>query len=251
MKPRIDTLGTVCVRSTAFPMAQRLPAQTKRFALLVYLAVDHPGLPVRRDRLLALLWPDLGDLEAHRALRQALYQLRRALGDEAIVSQGSSSIQLPTEAVDCDAQQLKRALGRHRSRVAVDLYRGDFLPGFHVPECPDFERWMEIEREAFRSQTAMAACGLAQRAAAANRVATGIHYARRAVEIGPYCELCWQCLIRLLVAFGDGAGASLTYARMCERFSEDLGLAPSRATTALLGQLGIAALQEPYGAPAG
>src|SRR5512140_1581599 len=49
-------------------------------ALLVCLAVeaDHPH---RRDTLLGLLWPDRSEEIARHNLRQALFNLRQALGD--------------------------------------------------------------------------------------------------------------------------------------------------------------------------
>ena len=60
-------------------------AQPKRLALLAYLALMSGRGPVRRDVLLALFWPELGDEEARRALRQALHHLRRIVGEDVVL----------------------------------------------------------------------------------------------------------------------------------------------------------------------
>ena len=49
-------------------------------ALLAYLAVESER-PHRREKLVALLWPDQSEERARASLSQALYNLRRVLGD--------------------------------------------------------------------------------------------------------------------------------------------------------------------------
>ena len=60
-----------------------LLAQPKRAALVVYLALSSRTGVVRRDRLLALFWPDADEAHARRALNQALHYLRGVLGAAA------------------------------------------------------------------------------------------------------------------------------------------------------------------------
>ncbi len=55
-----------------------LPRQRRTRAVLAILALAAPA-PVRRDRLIALLWPRRGPEQARASLRQALYELRVAL----------------------------------------------------------------------------------------------------------------------------------------------------------------------------
>src|SRR5689334_8694169 len=76
-------------------------AQPKRVALLAYLALESVTRPVRRDALVALFWPELTEEEARRALRQALYHMRRLVGDEVIVATGEE-LSLEEGALHCD-----------------------------------------------------------------------------------------------------------------------------------------------------
>ena len=62
-------------------------ALRQRIALLALLAVEHPR-PVSRDKLVADLWPESGADEARHLLRDSLYILRSALGDDSVLATG-------------------------------------------------------------------------------------------------------------------------------------------------------------------
>src|SRR4051812_31954333 len=85
-------LGTIEIRGQSGDSESLGRIQPKRTALLAYLALA--GGAVRRDILLASLWPDLDDVQARRALNQAVFHLRRALGENAIESVGTESLAL-------------------------------------------------------------------------------------------------------------------------------------------------------------
>src|SRR5512137_1415086 len=76
-------------------------------ALLAYLAVE-ADRPHSRDELIGLLWPEQPDATARANLRQALANLRNAIGDRAsdapFLSTTSDSIQFQrTEQCSIDA----------------------------------------------------------------------------------------------------------------------------------------------------
>ena len=81
VETELYTFGRVRLDTATVPGS---PAQPKRLALLTYLLVATPRAPRRRDALLALFWPELGEAEARRALRQALTYLRHTVGDDLI-----------------------------------------------------------------------------------------------------------------------------------------------------------------------
>ena len=56
-------------------------AQPRRLPVLALLArAGRPG--ITREKILMLLWPDEPEERARRSLNQAVYSLRRDLGDE-------------------------------------------------------------------------------------------------------------------------------------------------------------------------
>ena len=61
--------------------------QRRRLAFLAILALEHPRA-VGRDKLIAWLWPDTDTERARHLLRDSLYLLRNALGEDALSSVG-------------------------------------------------------------------------------------------------------------------------------------------------------------------
>ena len=56
-----------------------IPSSLKARSLLAYLILRHDG-PVSRDLLAGTFWPEQPDARARRALSQALWRIRSALG---------------------------------------------------------------------------------------------------------------------------------------------------------------------------
>src|SRR6478672_12720544 len=102
------TLGRVRLSSDDGSDSATTGAQPKRLALLAYLALETTTGPVRRDALLALFWPELGDEEGRRALRQGLHHLRRVVGD-VFLGEGDE-LRVRPGALECDAVELERLL---------------------------------------------------------------------------------------------------------------------------------------------
>src|SRR5262245_17539109 len=63
-----------------------LPKQKLRFALLVYLAMERSA---PREKVLALLWPEVDEDRARARLKQTIFELRQAFGTSCIESKGS------------------------------------------------------------------------------------------------------------------------------------------------------------------
>jgi hypothetical protein len=75
---RLRLLGLPSIEQRGQPIA--LPA--KAIALLAYLALTQPTSP--RSRLIGLLWPESGDEAGRKNLRNLLWTIHKALGEEAI-----------------------------------------------------------------------------------------------------------------------------------------------------------------------
>lgn len=209
------------------------PGQPKRIALLAYLAVTGADAGRRRDELLALFWPELGDEEARRALRQALHYLRRVLGPEVIVGEGEE-VTIPRDALRCDAVSFEQLAQSGDAEAALALYQGDFLQGFHVAEvAPEFEEWIDRTRSRLRRRAAAVAwlaSGSAERAGDATRA---VERARRACDLELDAEAGWRKLMRLQERLGDRAGALRAYAELSGHLARELGVQPSPETVAV------------------
>lgn len=229
----LQVLGTLDLRDGAGREIGRVLAQPKRLALLAYLAVTHTTQ--QRESLLALFWPELDEEHARLALRQSVHFLRTALGTEAISSRSGEELALGSAVLRCDALEFERALNDARLVDALDLYRGDFLTGFHVSDVsPEFEQWLERERQRLRSRAARAAWTLTEQAERASNGVEAAHRARQAVQFAPDDEAGFRRLVSLLDRLGDRNGALRAYEQFARRLRSEFEVEPAAETRALI-----------------
>lgn len=236
--PLLRTLGSTAVSTPNGRGEQHLDVQPRRLALLVYLARGRQGHPIRRDELLALFWPEADDLHGRGLLRQALTAFRKQLGADTIETRSEEEVGIAAGGLACDATQFDGACRACRWEEACALYRGSFLAGFHASGVsPDFEQWVDAERDALRRAAAKAAWAMSKLRRDAGAGADAIHWARRAVDLEPESEVGTRQLITLLEAHGDRAGAMEVYAALARRLATDFGSAPAPETRALINQI--------------
>src|SRR5262245_8103538 len=137
----LDLLGGFQARlELGTPIA--LPAR-KTTALLAYLAMP-AGQAHPREKLAALLWGDTEGSRARSAVRQVLFQLRRALSPADALRIEGETVALDPTAVHVDVAAFECAMA-DGTPAALDrglaLYRGDLLAGLTLQE-PLFEEWL-------------------------------------------------------------------------------------------------------------
>ena len=222
-----------------------LLAQPKRAALLAYLALGARTGLVRRDRLLALFWPDADEMHARRALNQALHHLRGVLGADVLVTRGDDEVGLDRTRFTCDVLRIRDLLADDRPEEALACYRGELLSGFHAHASNDFGDWLERERLALGEEMTTAARTLSTRARAIGNVPAALHWARRALDLAPLDESCAQQLIDTLMQDGNAAAAHVEFNRFAQRMRRELDIEPSPKTAALLEHAAVAAPTSP------
>src|SRR4051812_33400069 len=117
---RVRLLGELQAEAEGEPIA--MPPGRRAWALLGWLAL-HPGEHARGS-VAARFWPDVLDSSARASLRSALWELRRALGDDDALAAGRDRIALRCET-DLAAFDAFVAAGRLEGAVA--LPRGPLL----------------------------------------------------------------------------------------------------------------------------
>lgn len=234
----LRTLGPVNLRGpTDDAPLREIVRQPKRLALLAYLAVATPPGQHRRDHLVGLLWPDMAPERARAALRRALYFLRQRLGDGVLVGKGADLVGVDGSRLWCDAAALDRRVAADRLEAALELYRGELLPGLRVDGAPGFERWLDRRRRELREAASGAAVSLAARARAADDPAEEADWLERAVEIAPEREPVLRDLLRALARSGDRGRALETYRRWRRGRERELGISPSAGTRELADRI--------------
>ena len=206
-------------------------AQRHRIALLTLLACS-PGSGLSRDKLIALLWPESGTERARNLLNVSVYELRKALGDDAILSVGDE-LRLNGEVVASDIAEFTSALEREDHAAAVALYRGPFLDGFFVDDAPELERWTERERTRLADVYGHALEALAGSARLRRDFRGAAEWWGRRAAHDPYDSRVALELMQALDAAGHRAGA-LQHASIHERLlQQELGMPAAPAVRAL------------------
>jgi DNA-binding SARP family transcriptional activator len=200
----LRVLGGAGMQGPAGPVGGRA-AQRRRLALLALLALS-PGRSLSRDKLTGYLWPEHGDEQARRLLTVSVYEIRRALGEEALRTNGDEVV-LGTAAVRVDAIEFRLAVDLDEWDRAVALYSGPFLDGFFVADAPEFERWVDAEREHLARQFRVALERLAEQRERCGDAPGAVDAWRRLAAEDPFCGRVAVGLMRALESAGDRAGA--------------------------------------------
>lgn len=234
---RLRVLGSVELCADDGRELQTVLAQPKRTALLAYLAAASPIGFHRRDRLLALFWPEQDDAHARGALNAAVRFLRREMGNVGIASRGSDEIGIDASVCWSDVAAFRGEVDAGRYDEALSLYRGDLLDGFFVDGDPAFEQWLERTRAHLRSEAARCARALAEQRERDQNFTTAVSCARRAVELSDADERVVRQLLELLERLGDRAGALLAYEAFARRLAAEFEAEPAAETRALIARI--------------
>ncbi len=234
---RFRMLGTVDLRDEQDRELRAVLRRPKLLALLGYLAAARPAGFHRRDSLVALFWPELDNTHARNSLRQAMHALRNGLGPDLVVARGDEELGLSEEALWCDVCDFVAALEGGEAERALELYRGALLNGLHAPDAPEFERWLDEEREYLRRRACEAAQRLADDAAVVGDPIRAARWARRLTELSPFDETAVRRLIEFLDRAGDGAAAVRAYEEFGRRLGRDLEVQPSAVTQELVAAI--------------
>ena len=111
----------------------------KTLALLAYLSVQTQSQS--RDELTELLYPELDRTRAKADFRQVLSSLRRAIGEEYIISDRFSISLNLSNGISIDVLRFREFITNKNYKEAIDLYNNEFLSGFYLNENYQFEEW--------------------------------------------------------------------------------------------------------------
>jgi predicted ATPase/DNA-binding SARP family transcriptional activator len=204
--------------------------------LLYYLAA-RADEPVARTRLISLLWQDSDEQEGRNSLSTSLSRLRRALPNVPIVASGDTLVWRAQPDTSTDLAEF-RQLSRPGATApdlaaAAALWRGPFLEGFDLRDCPDWEDWLALERAAWQQHVLDTLERAADAEAAARDWPAALGHARRALAIDPLQERFHRQVMRFSEQAGDRAAALAHYRLTRQRLSDELGVEPDPETQRL------------------
>ena len=202
-------------------------ARRKPLALLAVVAASGER-GVERDGIATMLWPELDEMHARRALSQTLYALRRELGDDVLRDTPRLIVDPTKLASDAaEFQALARPGGTRRDlERAAALYTGPYLDGVYFAGCAEFEHWAEMARAVHAAAYLGVLREIARLAAAAGDGPRAIEWLERAAHEFPLDSDVAAALAR---AYADAGRHGQAFAFLNAHFAAlqaELGSAP-------------------------
>ena len=217
------------------------PLRRKPLALLTYLARRSPQ-SISRTELATLFWGERGEERARQSLRQALLELKQALGDQIDID--AESVRLAPSAVELDIVSFERDLADGRVQEAAQRWTGDFLEGADDIGGDGFLRWIENERVALRQQLRAALTRLIGDAELRGDWNSAAAWAQRWAAALPFEEEPHRRLIETLRMGGRSAEALKAHGAYLTRVRASRDIEPSEEFLQLAGDLADAARDE-------
>ncbi|MCL4266788.1 MAG: AAA family ATPase [Anaerolineae bacterium] len=228
---RISLLGSPQIEVDDTPIDSD---RRKAVALLAYLAVT--AVPHTRDTLATLFWPDSDQSRALAYLRRALWEVNNILGEGWLEAERDQIALRRGVDVWLDVAAFRALLAEGSSTAvnqAIDLYRGDFMAGFTLRDCPDFDEWQYLQAESLRREWGTALETLAGKLAGQGELETAVAYTRRWLTLDPLNETAHRQLMRLYTQSGRRSAAIRQYQQCAQRLQAELAVTPEPETVAL------------------
>ena len=218
----------------------------KAVALLAVLGVT--GRDQSRDRLATLLWPESDTTHARGSLRRTLSVTAAAVGEGLTISRAAVALRPGGMRVDvADFETLAARPDAASLERAARLYRDDFLAGFSLRECPEFEDWQSTVAGRLRQVLAGCLERLAAACAAAGEPDRALDHIRRWLSLDPMHEPAHQAMIRALAWTGQRSAAVRQYRELVGILDRELAVRPLPETTRLYDNLRAGRLEPPPG----
>ena len=207
----------------------KLATPRKSLQVIAYLLL-HRNVPVSREYLAFLLYPDDEEGAARTKLRATLSELPKILpppagryitiDTEKVAWNPEAGAWLDVAAFDAAASDPSRLA------EAIDLYRGDLLPEI-------YDEWLDVIRERYRNVYLRCLTDLVSEARRNANLPLALETARKVLAVDPWREDIVRRIIAMRYASGDRAGALREYADFSKRLQTEMGTDPMPETVAV------------------
>jgi DNA-binding SARP family transcriptional activator/TolB-like protein len=234
-KLSIATLGQLRLRCNDRDLAV---AGRRARALIGYLALSEADMETR-ERLVGLMWSETEEEKARASLRQALHELRRALGDAGFHGLAADKLAIRIDrsrvAVDLwDILEEAKAGRAHPLLLSTERPLQRLLEDLETLD-PAFRIWLLAKRQTLSDRVRLL-LETAMRASA-TPVSKREALARALMNLDPTHEEAARVLIRVRAEAGDIGAALGIYKALWDLLDEEYDVEPSKETQELIAAI--------------
>lgn len=185
---------------------------------LYYLCVKKS---VTREELIYLLWGDEDETTGKKKLRDAVYQVKRLLDKDMLITTGHTGIALnPDSRIEIDWD--------HVYDDSTDFRSGVFLEHFFIKNSYEFEEWVEGVREEYRQRISGKARESLVQAQKRGDIPQIQEYSNILIKNDPYNEDLYYEIMNMYAENGNYSMAIRLYYDLQKIFQEEMDMEPSQ-----------------------
>ena len=212
----------------------------KALGLLSFLAAER-NRNHSRAFIASLFWPDFDEPTARINLRQSLSILTKLFSNtpyapalvvnrEFIALHDHSQLRL-------DIQDLEHPENLDNPLMNESLLTGVFMAGYDLPDCEEFESWLEDKRNFYRSCQIKLLTQLLNHAQTKHKSDQVITLITKLLKIDPDNEALLCEAMQICADYGQPQLSLKLYEHFCQRMERDLGVTPNATSTHLYNQI--------------
>lgn len=208
---------------------------SKTAALAALLLLHRKG--IRRERLIAYLWPNSGEEASRYNLRYNLWQLKKAVGTDG---QGRSFLNIEKEycsvnfeydfwcdVLEAESGELLLHSGTERLQQVCESCSGDFFEGSYFNGCDDFNEFIILQRNNLENRRVKLLKRLADLYEESGNFPACLEVLTEILNVEPYDETTALKIMTIYTACGNRSAAIRYYKAFSSKLICNLGIQPS------------------------
>jgi LuxR family maltose regulon positive regulatory protein len=236
---QIRALGAALVAVDGKPITSAdWQTQTARNLFFLVLSKTEGWI---KDVLGEILWPDSSPAQLKLRFKNTIYRLRRALGEDVVVFDGTRYAFNWTLGYEYDVENFWEAIAQAEDaanvndqksayQAAIQIYQGEYLP--EVGEI-----WVLPERERLRQAYVDASLKLASLYLEDFQYELVLDICQRLILQDPCLEDAYRTAMHAYAMIGNTAAVARQYEMLQEALLSEIGASPSPQTEALFQSL--------------
>jgi len=184
-----------------------------------------------REEIIYVLWGADNENVGRKNLREAVYQIKKLLGKEILVTAGHTSISLNPECmpeIDWDSITEENILEHEEE---------GFLSHFHIKNSYEFEEWVDAMQEQYNQSFIKSVRQRLYEADAVKDMSQIQKYSNILLKHDPYNEKLYQEVMDIYASGGNYNMAIKLYYDLEKVLEEELGVEPSPEVTELFHRI--------------
>ncbi len=186
---------------------------------------------VTREEIIYVLWGADNENVGRKNLREAVYQIKKLLGKEILVTEGHTGIAMNPE---CPVQIDWDNVGED---YIPEHEEEGFLAHFHIKNCYEFEEWVSSMQEQYDQRIRVTVKKKLSEANTHKDMGQIQKYSNMLIRQDPYNEELYYEIMEIYAAGGNYNMAIKLYYDLEKILAEDLGVEPSGEITQLFHRI--------------